>query len=236
MFTLTAFLIGFAGSFHCVGMCGPIALTLPVRHLEGGRKMAGILLYNAGRISTYALLGGLFGWMGKQVVMAGFQQRLSVTMGLLLLAAVLLNFIAGSNKVRVTMPGVITGKIKAELGRLLAAQRFRTLYAIGILNGLLPCGLVYMGIAGATSTGTVEKGMLFMTAFGAGTLPAMTAAAWFGHLLSIPVRNKIRKAVPYMIAVMGILLIMRGMNLGIPYISPILSSTPDRTYIHCHKP
>ncbi|MBV7528638.1 sulfite exporter TauE/SafE family protein [Chitinophaga sp. sic0106] len=236
MFTFTAFLIGFAGSFHCVGMCGPIALTLPVRHLEGGRKMGGILLYNAGRIFTYAVLGLFFGWLGQQVSLAGFQQWLSVTAGLLLLSGLLLQYISTHRKLRLSAPGIFTEAIKSYLGKLLVAQRFHTLFTIGVLNGLLPCGLVYMGIAGAASTGTVEKGMLFMTAFGAGTLPAMVAATWFGHLLSISIRNKMRKMIPLMVAIMAIMLIMRGMNLGIPYISPQLNEQAPTEFIHCHKP
>ncbi|WP_291908554.1 sulfite exporter TauE/SafE family protein [Chitinophaga sp. CB10] len=236
MFTLSAFLVGFAGSFHCVGMCGPIALTLPVRRLEGVKKLGGILLYNAGRISMYAVLGLIFGWLGQQASLAGFQQWLSVTAGLLLLFGLLLQSLTLHRKLRLSAPGIVTARIKSYLGRLLAAQRFHTLFTIGVLNGLLPCGLVYMGIAGAASTGTVEKGMLFMTAFGAGTLPAMAAAAWFGQLLSAGIRNYMRRMVPVMVAIMAIMLIMRGMNLGIPYLSPQLNEQSPTDFIHCHKP
>ncbi|NIG52463.1 sulfite exporter TauE/SafE family protein [Chitinophaga sp. Cy-1792] len=236
MFTLTAFLLGFAGSFHCVGMCGPIALALPVQHLQGAKKLAGIFLYNAGRISVYSVFGLLFGWLGQQLFLGGFQQWLSVTAGLILLFSVLVNYVLSTRKFRLTTPGIMTTQVKAALGKLLVQQRFSTLYTIGVLNGLLPCGLVYMGITGAAATGTVEKGMLFMAAFGAGTLPAMAGAAWFGHLLSAGIRNKMRSLVPVMIAVMAILLIMRGMNLGIPYVSPVISQHPEKIMEHCFKP
>ncbi|PSL49364.1 hypothetical protein CLV51_101695 [Chitinophaga niastensis] len=236
MFVFTSFMLGFVGSFHCIGMCGPIALTLPVQHLKDSKKLAGILLYNAGRISTYALLGMIFGWLGKQFYLGGLQQGLSIATGSLLLLIVLLKYTG----IRWTngrhLPNAYTRKIKSALGTLLRQQRFHTLYAIGLLNGFLPCGLVYPGIAGAIATGGVGKGMLFMAAFGTGTLPAMIGVTWFGHLISISVRNKMRNMIPVVISIMGILLILRGLNLGIPYISPTLMPQSENVVENCcHK-
>ncbi|WP_161596864.1 sulfite exporter TauE/SafE family protein [Chitinophaga vietnamensis] len=236
MFLLSAFLLGFAGSFHCVGMCGPIALTLPVRHLAGMKKMTGILLYNAGRASAYALGGLLFGWLGQRLYVGGLQQWLSIAMGTLLLLILLLKYAAGVHFNGPQLPGALTGRIRSSLGALLQSQRFSALYAIGFLNGLLPCGLVYLGIAGAVATGDALHGMLFMAAFGAGTLPAMTAVACFGQLLSLGIRNRLRRTVPVMIGIMGILLILRGMNLGIPYVSPVMHPQQEKVFEHCHKP
>ncbi|HVI48008.1 MAG TPA: sulfite exporter TauE/SafE family protein [Chitinophaga sp.] len=234
---ITAFVLGFVGSFHCIGMCGPIALTLPVQHPEGAAKAAGILLYNAGRITAYALMGILFGWLGRQFYLGGMQQWLSVTIGTLLLLIVLLKYAGIRSAKGGYLPDIFTSKIKSTLGTLLRRQRFSTLYAIGFLNGLLPCGLVYLGIAGAVATGSVLKGMVFMAAFGAGTMPAMMAVTWFSHLISINVRNRIRRLIPVAIALMGILLIMRGLNLGIPYISPVMSAQSEKVVEHCcHKP
>lgn len=234
---ITAFILGFVGSFHCIGMCGPIALTLPVQHLNGYKKLAGILLYNAGRISSYALLGIIFGWLGKQLYLGGLQQWLSIGIGSLLLLAVLFRFTGNRWLKGGHLPNVYVTKIKSALGNLLRQQRFSTLYAIGVLNGLLPCGLVYLGIAGAIATGEVIQGMLFMAAFGAGTLPAMMAVTWFSHLVSISIRNRIRSLIPAVVGVMGILLILRGLNLGIPYISPVMSAGSEKVVEHCcHKP
>lgn len=234
---IASFVLGFLGSFHCIGMCGPIALTLPVQHLNGIRKMAGIGLYNAGRISAYAILGLIFGWLGRQLYLGGLQQWLSIITGSLLLVVVMLKYTG----IRLTkgnhLPNAFTSKIKSRLGMLLQQQRFRTLYAIGFLNGLLPCGLVYLGIAGAIASGDVIKGMLFMASFGAGTLPAMAGVTWFSHLISLSVRNRMRSLIPVVISIMGVLLILRGLNLGIPYISPVL--TPDSEHVVencCHKP
>ncbi|WP_160712149.1 sulfite exporter TauE/SafE family protein [Chitinophaga solisilvae] len=234
---ISAFILGFAGSFHCVGMCGPIALTLPVHHLQGYKKMAGILLYNAGRITTYALMGMVFGWLGKQLWLGGLQQWLSVAVGSLVLLFVLLKYTGNRWTKGIHLPDSITALIKHPLGTLLRRQQFSTLYAIGMLNGLLPCGLVYLGIAGAIASGDVWKGAMFMALFGAGTMPAMIAVTWFSHLLSIRIRNRIRSLVPVVAGIMGILLIMRGLNLGIPYISPVMSAGSE-TVVHscCHKP
>ncbi|MCW3462466.1 sulfite exporter TauE/SafE family protein [Chitinophaga nivalis] len=237
MFVFTAFVLGFVGSFHCIGMCGPIALTLPVQHLTGSKKLAGILLYNAGRITSYALLGMIFGWLGRQFYLGGLQQWLSVVTGALLLAVVLFKYTGLRISRNHAYTNIFTTKIKTALGQLLRQQRLGTLYIIGLLNGLLPCGLVYLGIAAAVATGGVGKGMLFMAAFGAGTLPAMTAVTYFSHLISIGVRNKMRNMIPVVVSVMAILLIMRGLNLGIPYISPVMLPHSEKVIQNCcHKP
>jgi sulfite exporter TauE/SafE len=223
---LYALSLGFIGSFHCIGMCGPIALTLPVQHLDGTRKMAGILLYNAGRISAYSGIGIASGWLGKQFYIGGLQQWLSITLGCALLLAVILkkNFNTGR----------YGRSIKTILGKLLRKQQLRTLYAIGFCNGLLPCGLVYFAVAGAVATGSTIQGALFMAAFGSGTLPAMMTITWCSQLITLQMRNRLRQCVPYAVALMAVLLIMRGMNLGIPYISPVIEK--GKPIEHCYKP
>lgn len=233
---IASFMLGFVGSFHCIGMCGPIALTLPVQHLTGGKKMAGILLYNAGRVSAYAIMGLIFGWLGKQLYLGGLQQWLSIITGSLLLLVAILKY-SGIRWTRGPQPpNAFTQKIKLHLGQLLQQRRFRTLYAIGFLNGLLPCGLVYLAIAGAIATGDVVKGTLFMAAFGAGTMPAMIGVASFSHLITLSVRNKMRRMIPVVVSLMGVLLILRGLNLGIPYISPTMVPHSEHVVKNCcHK-
>lgn len=219
---LYALTLGFIGSFHCIGMCGPIALTLPVQHLDGNRKMAGILLYNAGRISAYSGIGIASGWLGRQFYIVGIQQWLSITLGCALLLAVILQ------KTRLHIDTGNYGKqIKIILGKLLRQQKLHTLYAIGFFNGLLPCGLVYFAVAGAVATGSIWQGALFMCAFGAGTLPAMVTITWCSEIISIRMRNRLRQCVPYAVALMAVLLIMRGLNVHI---------IPHKIIEHCYKP
>ncbi len=226
-FLLSGLGLGFLGSFHCVGMCGPIALTLPVQHLNGWRKMSGILFYNAGRVTTYMLLGLVFGWLGQQFYLGGWQQGLSIGLGVLLLAAVLFGKLTPKLKI---------GWVQRALGKLLARRSTGTLFAIGFLNGFLPCGLVYMAIAGAVATGNIWGGALFMGAFGAGTLPAMAAVSWFSQLLGMKGRIAVRRAMPYVMGLMAVLLILRGLNLGIPYVSPEMHPNAEKVIEKCcHK-
>jgi len=222
-----AITLGFLGSFHCVGMCGPIALALPVHNKPALLKYMLIVLYNAGRATTYATFGLIGGLIGRSFVMAGFQQGLSIGLGLILLISVFL-------PAKINLPGHgFFLRIKTSLGRLFSKSRSSSLFAIGLLNGLLPCGLVYTGIAGAAATGDVIKGALFMAAFGLGTLPMMFLLPVIGSSISVSSRNKIRQATPVIITVMALLLVVRGLNLGVPYVSPQISS--DGTAACCHQ-
>lgn len=217
---LTAISLGLLGSFHCIGMCGPIALALPVHHYSAQKKYLAILLYNIGRIFTYTSLGLLFGLLGQSFFLGGFQQVLSVGIGVLLLLSVLA---MQTNWIHLPNLGFIytlINKVKLELGNLFNKKGLHFLFLIGILNGLLPCGLVYLGIAGAAATGNYLKGAEFMMYFGIGTIPVMYAVAFMGQFITIKYRNYIRKSMPLLVAVMAVLLIVRGLNLGIPYLSP----------------
>lgn len=231
----TAFVIGFAGSLHCVGMCGPIALALPT----GGRTgfwqlLPGRLLYNLGRITTYSVFGLLFGTFGKGLALAGMQQGMSITLGVLLLIMALtygrteqwINKVSGINK--------YSYKLKAALGEHLKLGTDRSLYTIGLLNGLLPCGFVYFGIIGAISTGSALQGSAYMALFGLGTLPLMLATAMAGSFLSVKWRGMARKLTPAIAVVFAVLFIMRGLDLGIPYISPKLGNGTKMHKMKCH--
>mgnify|MGYP001025845879 FL=1 len=219
-FIISAIALGFLGSFHCVGMCGPIALSLPVQHLKGLNKLYGILLYNSGRIATYAILGMVFGTIGLSFRYFGWQQWLSIILGGLLL----FSFIIQIAHIRIGKKSFSFSKwnhwVTSLLAPLFRNRKKHTLFLIGFLNGLLPCGLVYMALAGAIATGYITYSAVFMAAFGAGTLPAMIMASYAAGWITLPVRNKIRKAMPYMVALMGILLILRGMDIHIPIITP----------------
>ena len=102
-----------------------------------------------------------------------------------------------------------------------------------MINGLLPCGMVYVALAASLNFHEVQNSVLFMTAFGAGTFPMMMLLTIVGHRLSFSLRSTIRKAVPYLMTTMAVLLILRGMNLGIPFISPIMAG-PGATPVTCH--
>lgn len=216
----TAITLGLLGSFHCIGMCGPIALALPVHHYSPFKKYTGIFLYNLGRIMTYTFLGLLFGLLGQSFFIGGFQQVVSITIGILLLVSVALPYFRFSTTGNTAFIYSFINTIKNKLGNLFSKKGLHVLFFIGALNGLLPCGLVYLGIAGAIASGDYLKGAEFMFCFGLGTAPVMFAVASCGQFISVKYRTAIRKTIPVMVSVMAILLIIRGLNLGIPYLSP----------------
>lgn len=230
---LAGFLLGLAGSFHCVGMCGPLALALPVGHLGRTRQVVAILLYNAGRVTTYSLMGLLLGWAGRGLSLAGLQQWLSVVMGIL----VLLLAVGNVSFAKTGLPAwvrALYGRVQFLNARFLQPRSMAAWLLPGLVNGLLPCGMVYLAIAGAVSARQVSYSVGWMFCFGAGTLPAMLALGLFGLRVGLPVRQRFRKAMPWLAAVMAVVLILRGLNLGIPFISPVLEGNIPGA-ISCHK-
>ena len=212
--------LGMLGSFHCIGMCGPLALSLPINSENLGVKFSGTLLYNAGRIVTYSIIGLMVGMIGRSFALFGWQQWLSIIMGSLILLYLLL----GKRFKNLHLPFPVINRyftrVRQALGDLYMSRKFFSLFLIGLLNGLLPCGLVYMALAGAVASGNMINSAIFMAAFGMGTLPLMWAVAFFGNCLSSRLRMSVRKAYPFVIAMVACLLILRGMGLGIPYVSP----------------
>ena len=229
---IAAFTLGFLGSFHCVGMCGPLALSLPVQHLQGFQKLQGILVYNFGRMITYAILGAIFGLIGMSFHYFGWQQVFSIALGgIMIVLCISLLF-----RKRILNNTFIQRNWNRHLIQRIAPLFHKkssgTLLLIGILNGLLPCGLVYMAIAGALATGSIQYSSLFMALFGLGTLPAMIAMSFAAGFISLKMRNTIRRSYPFIIGIMGVLLILRGMDLGIPYLSPTMHT--HATVQACH--
>lgn len=217
---VAALILGFLGSFHCVGMCGPIAMMLPFQNFSGNSKIFGALLYNLGRVVTYAVIGFVFGMAGKGFYMAGLQQALSIVAGIVLILMALFSLNTYfENKMGAGLSGFFN-KVKHYIGILFKQNSLSAIAAIGLLNGLLPCGLVYLGLAGALATGSASQGAVFMAAFGFGTFPAMLSMIFLGKFIGANTRLVLRKALPIMVFLMGALLLVRGLNLGIPYLSP----------------
>ena len=229
----TAIILGALGSAHCIGMCGPIALSLPVVADNNYSKFLGALLYNAGRVLTYACIGLLFGLAGKSFSLFGFQQILSVSMGVIII--LFLIFPPKKNLLTQNKPfASFFADIRNKIGILFTKRNYSSLFMIGLLNGLLPCGLVYLAIAGAVATSDPLKSSVFMASFGLGTLPLMWAIAFFGSFINLHTRKILNKAYPYMMGIMACLLIIRGLGLNIPYISPAHSNETS-TVIECHN-
>lgn len=217
---LSALVLGLMGSFHCAGMCGPIAIALPLHGNTVSQKIFGGTLYNVGRTITYGIMGAIFGFLGQGVEMLGFQQKISVVMGAIMILSVLFPALF-KNQYRMDKSWFsFVGKLKKSIGQLFSIRSFSSLFFIGLLNGLLPCGLVYMAIAGAIGTGNVTQGSLYMILFGLGTIPMLLTISLAGNIMSQAIRRKINKLIPVLVVVVGLLFILRGLSLGIPYLSP----------------
>lgn len=217
---ISALILGLMGSFHCAGMCGPIAIALPLHGNTVGQKIFGGTLYNLGRTLTYAFMGAIFGALGQGLQLLGFQQKVSVVMGALMIISVLFPALFKNQYKMDKSWFSAVNKLKKKIGEMFSIRSFQSLFFIGMLNGLLPCGLVYMAIAGAIGTGGVAEGSLYMTLFGLGTIPMLLAISLAGNIMSLAVRNRINKLIPVLVVVVGILFVLRGLSLGIPYLSP----------------
>jgi uncharacterized protein len=224
--------LGAVGSFHCVGMCGPLALALPVYHLSAVQKVVAQLLYNTGRVFTYTLLGLFFGMAGKGFSLAGWQQVFSIATGAIMLLLTILYYVF-KKSFQPKWLLKFNGFIQKNTGRFLQQKNNAGYLLPGMVNGLLPCGMVYVAVAAALATGDAGMSALFMASFGLATLPAMLLVGIIGSNISLTVRARIKKLTPFVMIVVACLLIMRGMNLGIPYISPELTNQHDEI-ISCH--
>lgn len=224
----TAFMLGLAGSAHCAGMCGPLALALPTGGKHGLALAPGRALYNAGRVTTYCLLGLVFGLIGRSLALAGVQRWVSIGLG----SAILLGVFMARARALTVKFALPVAWLKAALGRLMRQQDLASQYLIGGLNGLLPCGLVYIACVGAAATGGLFSGVQYMLVFGVGTVPMMLMLGLAGQALPVAFRLRLQKLIPVCLALVAVLLILRGLSLGIPYLSPDL--TGDQPGACCH--
>ena len=217
---ISAFLLGLTGSFHCAGMCGPIAVSLPLYGNSLGRKVLCGGLYNIGRILTYGIMGLFFGLIGQGFHLIGFQQVISVIMGTIMIISALFPSVFRVPEKQSGVVFQLLNKLKITIRKLFSVSSWQSLFFIGLLNGLLPCGLVYMAMAGAIVSGNVLSGIGYMIFFGLGTIPVLLLISVSGNVISSAVRNKVNKLIPVLVVVVGLFFILRGLNLGIPYLSP----------------
>lgn len=232
---LSALILGFMGSLHCVGMCGPIAFMLPVDRTNNYKKFGQIFIYHFGRLLAYGIIGLVFGLLGKGLSIFGIQQKLSIAIGIIMILIVLIPY-QTFNKYNLSKPIYkVISKVKNQLGKELKKKSPDTFLTIGFLNGFLPCGLVYMALFGSIAMGDALQGSLYMMLFGVGTLPLMTAAIYFSNLLKGGIRQKVQKAIPVFVIIIGALFILRGLGLGIPYVSPAPVTQLVSSAIECHN-
>ncbi len=232
---LSAIVLGLMGSLHCVGMCGPIAFMLPVDRTNHLKKFSQIFIYHIGRLLAYGIMGLVFGLLGKGLQIFGMQQQLSIFIGITMIVVVLIPYKA-FNKYNLSKPIYkLISKVKGRLGRELKKKTPDTFLTIGFLNGFLPCGLVYMALFAAIAMGNVAQGGLYMILFGLGTIPLMTSAVYLSSFLKGRARQHIQRLIPVFVVIIGALFVLRGLGLGIPYISPEPVAELVSTELECHR-
>ena len=217
---LSAILLGLLGGLHCIGMCGPIAFMLPVDHNNSLKKAGQISLYHLGRLLSYAIIGIIFGTIGKSATIFGLQQKLSIIIGISMIIIILLP----KKKLYQYSGGTFLfksiGKLKSSIGKEFKKKSPDMFFTIGFLNGFLPCGVVYIAVLGAIATSNPLYGGIYMFLFGLGTTPLMTIIVYFKNLCKGQMRSKLLKIIPIFVIIIGILFVLRGLGLGIPYVSP----------------
>ncbi|OIQ20178.1 MAG: hypothetical protein BM557_05780 [Flavobacterium sp. MedPE-SWcel] len=228
----SALILGLLSSLHCIGMCGPIAMMLPVDRDNQAKKAIQIMLYHFGRLTAYGSLGLVFGIIGKGLYLAGMQQQLSIIAGLIMIViAVVPERIFARYNFSKPVYRVIA-KVKSGLGKQFTKRSYKALFITGLLNGFLPCAMVYAALFGAISMQNEVLGVTYMILYGLGTIPLMTAVVYASGFMSTSLRNSLNKIVPYAAVFIGMLFIIRGLGLGIPFLSPsdvslFVQSNPD---------
>lgn len=216
----SGFVIGLLGSFHCIGMCGPIVLALPIDYKSRTDLIIGRMMYNIGRVITYTLIGIIVGAIGQKVYVIGAQQYASVGFGVIILISVFLPASVKNSFNKIFLIQWINSFVKKSFSKLIGTAKLSNLFLFGLINGLLPCGFVYVALAGAISIGNIISSAVFMALFGLGTVPIMFATSLFGGFINNNLRTRINKLLPVLTIILAILFILRGLNLGIPMLSP----------------
>jgi len=230
----SAFIFGLISSFHCIGMCGPIAMMLPVDRNNEAKKITQIITYHIGKLTAYGILGLIFGLLGRSFYLAGMQQQLSIIVGILMiLVAVIPEKVFAKYNFSKPVYRVIT-KVKSSLGQQFKNKSYKSLFTIGLLNGFLPCGMVYVALFGAIAMQNVTLGIGYMLLFGLGTIPMMVAVVYASGLISFSFRGTIQKAIPLVAVIIGMLFIIRGLGLDIPCLSPSNMSLFVQPEANCH--
>lgn len=219
-----ALTLGLFGSLHCIGMCGPLMLAVPSNTQKRGTFLLERIIYHLGKAFTYGLMGAVLGLAGRSMLM-DIQQNLSIILGITILITVAIPLGLQSQLEKLSPLRYIYTFVKTKFSALMKRRGYVALALMGMLNGLLPCGLVYTALIGATVVADIWHSALFMVVFGLGTSPALILVSLSGKLISVRYRSLFTKAVPVFSIALALILILRGLNLGIPMISPKVTET-----------
>jgi len=229
---IVALAMGFTGSLHCVGMCGPIMMFLPFYHFTGMRRVLAIALYHLSRISVYAVMAFVI-YSFRRSFDPRLQQYVSVGLGTLLLIAGVTSFLPLQKKMQLKLPW--GDPVKKQLGRYMGSPALSSIAVSGALNGLLPCGLVYMALSATLALHTAREAVVFTYLFGLGTLPALVSIIIFKGRIAFFKNGYYKKFTPIIVFSFGCVFLLRGLNLGIPYLSPKVVVSNGEIHSCCHK-
>lgn len=207
---ISAWFMGFIGSTHCIGMCGPLVLAVPSKSDTVMSKVWSGLLYNLGRVSTYVMFGATIGISQKFLIPLVMQSQVSIIMGIILILISLSYFLFKNKRVVFSTQNKFYQKVGITLAKLYNNPNNLNIFSIGLLNGLLPCGLVYAALATAFASMSFYKSIIFMAFFGFGTLPVMWGVVFFANYITPAIRSKMKMLFPVVYAIAGVLLILRG--------------------------
>lgn len=210
----TAFSLGLLGSLHCLGMCAPLMLALPLTKQQKWSMVFDALQYNLGRVVTYSLLGLVFGLLGKGLFIADLQQEFSIVLGIVLLLIVVFKVNLEYHFFRIPFMARYNHFLKQQFNRLLRHRNSH--FLVGTLNGFLPCGLVYLALAGAVTTSTPLNGATFMTLFGLGTIPLMLSTFFIGKRLQRQFRKQLTLVSNVFLTALALFIIYRGLSVDFP--------------------
>lgn len=226
-----AFLLGLLGSLHCAVMCGPLMLSLPLPKQNYFKAGLHLLLYQFGRVLMYTLMGILVGFLGNSLSLVVSQNTLSLTIGLLLVLFTVLYFSKSYLQVFNSFQSKLIDPIANLMGKVYNLP-FWGFFA-GLLNGIIPCGMVYLALATALNTASVKDAGIFMFLFGLGTTPLMLLISLGGIYLKKYIRFNPNKLLPWFMFFLGVLLIMRSAELGIPFLSPAIHAQHPGHVANC---
>ncbi len=203
---LTALIMGLAGSLHCAGMCSPLAMTITSMNSPA---ISNRLLYNAGRILTYGILGASVATMGLILPLPKFQNILSITLGIILITM----GVTGISGLRIPLLTIsiikFTNLIKNIFSKFIQQKHRGSLLLLGALNGLLPCGLTFLALTFCITLATPFQGFIYMLLFGAGTLPVMLGFISLLQFLTRKLNFNIKAVTKGMLILSGLLLVVR---------------------------
>lgn len=203
---ITALILGFTGSFHCIGMCSPLALAVTSMK---GHVLLNRFLYNAGRILVYGFFGAAISTAGTLLPISGFQNLLSVVLGVILLVIGITGISGVSIPFLTDFLQRFSSFLKLRFSMLLKRKSYTTTFILGSLNGILPCGLTFIALSYCLTLDGPLDGFAFMLLFGAGTLPVMFGLTAVISLIVTKFHLNMRRVTTAVLILSGCLLIAR---------------------------